>query len=113
MQLNDYQRQAFGTAIYRDRLDETFRVLYTTLGLTGEAGEIANKIKKILRDSEEDQVTREEAHIIAGELGDVLWYVAMLAHELGFELEYIANRNLDKLENRKLRGVLQGSGDTR
>ena len=78
--------------------------------LVGEAGEVANKAKKILRGDYQAKDIQEQ---IAGELGDVLWYLAMVAYEFDLSLEDIAQANLDKLASRKQRGVLKGSGDTR
>jgi NTP pyrophosphatase (non-canonical NTP hydrolase) len=86
--------------------------VYPTLGLTGEAGEVAEKIKKVLRDKNGliDKNTRRE---LKKELGDVLWYLANLATEIGLSLEEIARANLKKLASRKKRGKLHGSGDNR
>jgi NTP pyrophosphatase (non-canonical NTP hydrolase) len=108
MQLNDYQAAARRTAIYDDR----FRVVYPALGLASEAGEVCGKVKKVLRDRAGDF---EQAPLAAleDELGDVLWYVAMLAADLGLSLEEIAARNLDKLRSRSERAQLGGSGDRR
>jgi NTP pyrophosphatase (non-canonical NTP hydrolase) len=85
---------------------------YVTLGLVGEAGEIANKVKKVLRDSE-GVVSDEIRETLVGELGDVMWYVARLATELQTSSGLVAQENLNKLLDRKERGVLKGSGDTR
>ena len=79
---------------------------YTTLGLAGEAGEIANKVKKVIRDG-------RSTDGISDELGDVLWYLAAVANELGADLGDIANNNLKKLADRQARNVLGGSGDNR
>ena len=106
MKLDEYQERAGETAIYPDGLN------YPILGLAGEAGELCNKYKKILRDKggEADINDMDE---LAKELGDVLWYVAQIATELDTDLETIARRNLMKLAGRKARGVLGGSGDDR
>ena len=106
MNLDEYQERAGETAIYPDGLN------YPILGLAGEAGELCNKYKKILRDKggEADINDMDE---LAKELGDVLWYVAQIATELDTDLETIARRNLMKLAGRKARGVLGGSGDDR
>lgn len=83
---------------------------YATLGLVGEAGEIANKVKKLQRDGLSVASMRDS---IAGELGDVLWYCARVADEFGLDLGRVAADNLNKLHDRKQRGVIGGSGDTR
>ncbi len=83
-----------------------------TLGLVGEAGEIANKVKKIIRDNG-GVVTPEQASQIAAEVGDVLWYVAALSRELGVDLGEVAQANIQKLTDRQARGVIGGSGDNR
>jgi NTP pyrophosphatase (non-canonical NTP hydrolase) len=106
MTLDEYQAIAVSTAIYpRDTCEAAFS--YCALGLTGEAGEVAEKIKKFLRDG----VINDEE--VAKEIGDVLWYCANLADELGFTLQEVAVMNANKLYNRKMRGVLQGNGDNR
>ena len=106
MNFSEYQKRANATAIY----DSKFSILYPTLGLAGEAGEVAEKVKKIIRDNKNIVDERED---IAKELGDVLWYVAAVARDIGFKLEAIAEMNIEKLESRKERGVLQGNGDNR
>lgn len=103
-----YQQVARKTAIY----PITHSILYPTLGLTGEAGEVADKVKKVIRDKG-GRFTDEDKLEIAKELGDVLWYLANTATDLGFDLDTIADMNLDKLNSRKARGALQGSGDNR
>ena len=107
--LNEYQVKALSTAIFpRDR-----EIPYLALALCGEAGEVADKVKKVIRDKAEnfsDQETRIE---IAMEAGDCLWYLANLANSLGFTLYEIALMNLDKINRRKQNGTLQGSGDNR
>ena len=108
---NEYQARAASTAIYPGR--GTIQGLtYTILGLTNEAGEVAGKLKKIMRDSD-GQLTDADRKDIQKELGDVLWYQAMVAWELALQLEDSAQGNLDKLNSRKERGVLGGSGDNR
>ena len=108
MQLDDYQAAARRTAIYDDR----FRVVYPALGLASEAGEVCGKIKKVLRDQAGDFALAPRA-ALADELGDVLWYVATLAADLGLSLDQIAARNLDKLRSRAVRAQIGGSGDHR
>lgn len=87
-------------------------VIYPTLGLVGEAGEIAEKVKKVLRDSDGEWTDDKKAAIL-DELGDPLWYITALADDLGYTLQDVVDRNYAKLTSRKERGVLQGSGDNR
>lgn len=109
MDFNDYQKLSRETAIYPN-IGKNF--VYPTLGLSGEAGEIAEKVKKIIRDSD-GVITDETRELLKKELGDVLWYVSQLAAEFGFTLDEVAEENIKKLFSRKERGKLQGSGDTR
>lgn len=109
----EYQLATADTAVYPGALEGNADALsYVTLGLTGEAGEIANKVKKILRDKG-GNVTDEDRTELSKELGDVLWYLARLSDEIGYPLEDIAQKNVDKLRSRKERGVISGSGDNR
>ena len=105
----EYQIRAAETAIFpkNDALE------YLTLGLTGEAGEIANKVKKLIRDGADKENYYERLYEIEKELGDVLWYCAMLATEVDANLGKIMEANLNKLADRKARNALQGSGDNR
>ena len=109
MDLNHYQQAARSTARYPDVGSNP---IYPTLGLSGESGEVADKVKKVLRDRDGifDAEVKEALKL---ELGYVLWYVAQLASELGFSLEEVAQANLDKLASRASRGKLSGSGDHR
>lgn len=113
MNFNEYQTQAGTTAIYPEAGTQSYgAVSYVALGLAGEAGEVAGKVKKVWRDNN-GVFTEEKVDQIADELSDCLWYIAALASELGFTLEELAEHNLDKLFSRKERGVLGGSGDNR
>ncbi|AYB70921.1 MazG-like nucleotide pyrophosphohydrolase [Streptomyces phage Yaboi] len=113
LSMTDYQQIAAETAIYKGAGEATTEAInYTILGLAGEAGELCNSFKKALRD-DNGVVTAERAENLAKELGDVFWYVANLANELGYPLELIAKQNLQKLKSRQARGVLSGSGDNR
>jgi len=103
---NEYQSKARETALYPPELG----LYYTTLGLTGEAGEVAEKVKKMIRDNKSIEECKTD---ILNELGDVLWYIANVAHEFGLTLSDIANNNIDKLQSRLDRGVIHGSGDNR
>lgn len=109
MELSDYQRLSRRTAVYPNAGSD---LTYPALGLCGEAGETAEKVKKTLRD-DGGVLTDERREALAKELGDVLWYLAQLATEAGLELDRVAEENLDKLLSRKERDVLSGSGDDR
>jgi NTP pyrophosphatase (non-canonical NTP hydrolase) len=112
LRMNEYQNATVATALYPGAgLGTVDAVVYCALGL-GEAGEVQGKIKKIIRD-DNSVITSQKRGEIAGELGDVLWYAARLAAELGYTLEEIAQGNLDKLEDRRARNVVGGSGDYR
>jgi len=106
MQLNKYQAEAHMTSLHN------MPIIYPTLGLTGEAGEVADKVKKVIRDKE-GVFTSETREAIAYEMGDVLWYLAELAHDLGYTLEQVALMNLEKLKSRQKRDKIHGSGDER
>jgi len=108
MDLGHYQRLSRRTAEYPREAWLT----YPALGLAGEAGEVAEHVKKAIRD-DAGEITDERRAAMAKELGDVLWYTAQLATELGLELEDIARANLEKLRSRQRRGMLSGSGDER
>jgi NTP pyrophosphatase (non-canonical NTP hydrolase) len=110
MDMSKYQSEAMKTAIYPKDLG----LIYTALGLCGEAGEVAEKVKKYIRDSNRDDKDYHilRSHLI-GELGDVLWYVANLAIEMDLDLSKIAEANLYKLKSRQERNKLGGSGDDR
>lgn len=108
MTVNEYQAAALTTAVY----PEDKRIIYPALGMCGEAGEVADKVKKVIRDNSQ-VFTDEKKREIAKEIGDVMWYCATLANDLGFTLEEVAQMNIDKLQSRKERGMLGGSGDNR
>jgi NTP pyrophosphatase (non-canonical NTP hydrolase) len=108
MRFDEYQKAAMETVVYPDEIG----LAYTALGLAGEAGEIANKVKKVYRDSGGVLDTGRRA-AIADEMGDALWYLAALATELGVSLDKVADDNIAKLAQRAEAGVLQGDGDNR
>lgn len=113
MKFDEYQEATRRHAKY-PKADEGVLegIVYTTLGLAGEAGEIPNKVKKIIRDNG-GEVTPEVREAICKEIGDVLWYAARLADEFRMPLDLIAENNLKKLDSRVERGVIEGSGDDR
>ncbi len=106
-------------AEYQDKAKQTAKypiighsVIYPTLGLTNEAGEVSGKIKKIFRDKE-GLISEADRAALRAELGDVLWYLAQLSTELGLSLDDIAEHNIAKLLDRQMRGKIQGDGDDR
>jgi len=109
MEFGKYQELARSTAIYPD-IGRNF--IYPTLGLCGESGEVAEKIKKIIRD-DAGIVSEEKREMLKKELGDGLWYISNLASELKLDLNDIAEENIRKLKDRQARNVLKGSGDNR
>lgn len=109
MTFEEYQIASRKTALYPNT---SHNFIYPTLGLVGEAGEIAEKIKKVMRD-EGSVISDEKKQEIGKELGDVLWYISQLASELELKLEDVATGNIQKLYSRMERGVLHGSGDNR
>ena len=109
MEFADYQEKARGTAAYPVI---GHGVIYPTLGLTNEAGEVSGKIKKIFRDKE-GEIGDADRAALAAELGDVLWYLAQVATELGLSLDDIATQNIAKLLDRRARGKIHGDGDDR
>lgn len=137
MEIKEYQEKAGQTAVYDswyksfvekfghtkevvpvemfDEIERVFKMLHTcyaVLGLVGEAGELANKIKKVIRDNN-GVMSDEKLKEIGKELGDTEWYQSALAKELGLSMDDIAQENIAKLFSRKERGVLQGDGDNR
>ena len=128
MTFEEYQKEAMKTAVYpsikvvSDLPDQIFQFqktlqvtadyIYPTLGLEGESGEVCEKIKKIIRDNH-GVVRQDEKETLRREIGDILWYIAMLCTELGFSLEEVAQINLQKLKDRQEREKLHGEGDNR
>ena len=112
MTFEEYQEQTKTTAAYPDDRNFSHNVTYLTMGLASEAGEVAGKVKKILRD-ERGNISAGHIQQIEAELGDVLWYVAQLANELELSLDAVARKNIEKLSSRKERGTISGSGDNR
>ncbi len=108
MTFNEYQKEALTTAIYPREM----AFIDPALGLAGESGEVADKIKKVYRDHG-GVFNDEQRKAIALELGDVLWHCASLAHELGYSLDDIARLNIEKVQSRQRRGVIHGNGDNR
>lgn len=109
MDLDEYQKKAIATALY----PEKYKIIYPALGLGNEAGEVQGKIKKWLRGDDGETMSEERTEALKGELGDVLWYLAVLANDLGLSLEEVAKANVEKLQSRQERGTLSGDGDVR
>lgn len=113
LSLTDYQLTTMSTAIYPGAGSGEFEALnYCLVGMAGEVGEIMNKWGKVIRD-QNSEITAEQAKDMAKEIGDVLWFSVRAVDELGYSLEEILKKNLQKLKSRQARGVLQGSGDNR
>lgn len=112
MHFKEYQKKSRKTAIYSEK-DKN--IIYPLLGLAGETGEVVEKVKKVIRikGHHVPEFSAEEKKEIAKELGDVLWYLAQVATELGLSLEKVAQGNIEKLFSRKDRGALHGKGDNR
>lgn len=122
MTFNEYQAKASTTAMYLNKIKELnpdlseniqsiLGLSYASLGL-GEAGEVQGKIKKIIRDAG-GKITDDNKKEISKELGDILWYISAMCGELGIEMDYVAEQNIEKLFSRKERGVITGNGDNR
>ena len=109
MNFTEYQQKAKNTAKYPII---GHGVIYPTLGLTNEAGEVAGKIKKVFRDKD-GIISDETREALKAELGDVLWYLSQTATELGLSLNEIAEYNIAKLLDRQARGKIRGDGDNR
>ncbi len=110
MNLNEYQEKALITALY----DQKYKVIYPALGLGNEAGEVLGKVKKWLRgDDGADVLSEERRQALKDEIGDVLWYLAVLARDLDLSLEEIGQANIEKLKSRLERNALHGDGDKR
>lgn len=109
MTFDEYQKLAMRTDIYKDKTDSLH---YGVLGLASEAGEVASKLKKVLRD-DGGKISPEKMADFESELGDVLWYIAKVASDLKLPLDSVANKNIKKLKSRQERGTLSGSGDNR
>lgn len=114
MTLKEYQKKAISTDTFGGDKADIFTKAFMSklLGLVGEAGEVAEKFKKILRDKDGVLSDQDKTEIIK-ELGDVLWYVSALSHYLGISLEEVAAGNLEKVIGRRERGVTHGKGDNR
>jgi NTP pyrophosphatase (non-canonical NTP hydrolase) len=102
----EYQMKSLTTAVYPKK----YNISYPALGLAEEAGEVAGKIKKMMRDNIQLEDQKEK---IEAEMGDVLWYLAALAHDCGLSLQVIAEKNIEKLKARQSAGTLHGEGDNR
>lgn len=112
MDFDEYQKEASKTSIY----PKENAIYYLTLGFVGEAGELANKVKKIIRDDRQmdlSNLTKEKKEELIMELGDSLWYASQIAEKLGYGLGDVAEKNLEKLADRFKRGKISGSGDKR
>lgn len=111
MELNEYQEKASKTAQWENDSDQ-YLLAYLGLGIVGEAGEVAEKIKKVMR-NDKGVLTDKKKDALKHELGDVLWYLSQLARVLDIPFEEVAQANIDKLADRHKRGVIRSEGDNR
>lgn len=111
MDFNEYQKKASVTATFTGKQEE-YQLMYLALGVAGEAGEVAEKIKKLMRNNE-GAIDDEKRDAIKQEIGDVLWYLSQLSRVLGFSFDDAAQANIIKIMDRKARGVIKSEGDTR
>lgn len=109
MELNEYQDTAITTATF----DDTKALEYLALGLAGEAGEVANKLKKVVRGDEKYQDIKYLQEVVRSELGDVMWYIAVMCDRLDISLESVAQDNIKKITRRFNEGTTKGDGDNR
>lgn len=113
MTFDDYQKQALTTAYTNPKyVDTLMDKTIWAMGVAGESGEVVEKWKKIVA-YKDGKVSDEDLAELAKELGDVVWYIAVLAHSLGLSFDEIMARNVAKLKSRKARGVIEGAGDNR
>lgn len=110
MTLDEYQKEALVTAIWSG--DQLKDLSHWVLGITGEAGEIAEKVKKIIRDND-GNVSADNKKELVKEMGDVLWYLAVLCEHLGYKFDDVGTVNISKLRDRQKRDKISGSGDNR
>lgn len=111
MNFDDYQKQAAKTSTYEGK-EETYKLMYLSMGLAGESGEVIEKLKKIVR-NDDGEISEEKRKDLESELGDVLWYLSQLAETLDVSLQDVAEKNIAKLADRAERGVIKSEGDTR
>ncbi len=111
MELNEYQKKAISTAVYPKK----YKIIYPAIGVGDEAGEVLGKVKKWMRgdDGKGKKMNAERKEKITDEMGDVLWYLAALANDLGVSFDDIAKANINKLQLRKKKDKIKGSGDKR
>ena len=113
MDFNEYQKESRKTALHPNAGDN---LPYLALGVAGEAGEVADKVKKFIRDNgftSMKDLTQEQKTDLGKEIGDILWYIAQIATECGLSFEEVAKMNIEKTHSRLGRGKLGGSGDNR
>lgn len=111
MDFDEYEKRARSTATFEGKQAE-YELMYLTIGISGEAGEIAEKVKKILR-NDDGVITDEKREALKNEVGDVLWYLSQFSRTLGFTFSEAAEANLKKLADRRARNVIKSTGDNR
>lgn len=111
MDFDEYQTLAARTGFY-NHSDKQYVLMYLSMGLAGEAGEVVEKIKHVVRD-QKSVITEEKRELLKKEIGDVLWYASQIAREFDLSFDEVARHNIDKLADRAKRGVIKSEGDTR
>lgn len=109
MEFSEYQKAALKTAVYPDKGNN---IVYPVLGLAGESGEVAEKVKKIIRNND-GIIDTDRKELLKKELGDVLWYIAAICYETGLDMDEVAQNNIRKLRDRQKRDLIHGNGDNR
>lgn len=112
MNFDDFQETSASTAHWRDGQDEQYKQMYLCLGLAGETGELIEKVKKMIR-NDDGVLSDETRKLIKLEVGDVLWYLSQLSRELDISFQDAAQANIEKLADRRTRGVIRSAGDMR
>ena len=111
MEFNEYQDLASRTADFKDRSPE-YKIMYSCMGLAGETGEVIEKVKKVIR-NHGGKMSEEQREAIKQEIGDVLWYLSQVARFCDIALDDAAKANVEKLADRRARGVIRSEGDKR
>ena len=111
MDFDEYEKLASRTGVFEGKVAEN-PLMYLGLGVTSEAGEVADKIKKIMR-NDQGVISTERKEALKFELGDVLWYLSQISRQIGIPFSEVATANIEKLADRAKRNVISSDGDNR